>query len=146
MSYCLWFIYFSPCFFRIHLSLRFSICFLLPKSPVQTTKHYSISWQCKINKTELVDNDFAIVFVKISFAIDCEKSVFSSKIRGEEHKTSKRAIVTVSATRCSQSRITLTVRFARLLVLIFEEKSHCSQSTFQCNDFRLRTKNYSLTA
>jgi len=31
-------------------------------------------------------------------AIDCEQSLFSSKIRGEERKTSKRASVTVSVT------------------------------------------------
>ena len=30
--------------------------------------------------------------------LDCEQSLFSSKIRGEERKTSKRASVTVSVT------------------------------------------------
>ena len=55
-------------------------------------------------------------------ASSCSQSVFSPKIRGEEHSSQHR-----------RSHVTLTVTFARLLILrsfprIFEEKSDCSQS------------------
>ena len=76
--------------------------------------------------------------------VDCEQSLFSSKIRGKERKTSKRASVTVSVTwerRCREPLVAwalgdeciFTVTLARLPVLrsfprIFEEKRDCSQS------------------
>ena len=68
--------------------------------------------------------------------LDCEQSLFSSKIRGKERKTSKRASVTVSVTwdyYHRRSQVTLTVTLARLPVFrsfprIFEEKRDYSQS------------------
>ena len=35
---------------------------------------------------------------KVHLQVDCKQSLFSSKIRGKEHKTSKRASLTVSVT------------------------------------------------
>ena len=48
--------------------------------------------------------------------LDCEQSLFSSKIRGKERKTSKRASVTVSVTwerQCREPLVTPTLLTAR---------------------------------
>ena len=39
-----------------------------------------------------------IMTLCVALEVDCEQSLFSSKFRGEEHKASKRASVTVSVT------------------------------------------------
>ena len=97
--------------------------------------------------------------------LDCEQSLFSFKIRGEQRKptTSKRASVTVSVT-CSPSsscdactmfachahcsHVTLTVTLAGLLILrsssrIFVKKRDCSQSMAVCS---LTPKHFLLVA
>ena len=89
----------------------------------------------------------------LRLTIDCEQSLFSSKFRGKERKTSKRVSVTVNVTweRCREplvawaspnAHVTSGLRhrlshitLALLLVLRsfprnFEEKRDCSQSSF----------------
>ena len=55
----------------------------------------------RVNEREGTIRQFVIVKNKLMsvFNVDCEQSLFSSKIRGKERKTSKRASVTVSVMR-----------------------------------------------
>ena len=63
------------------------------------------SWQLRIIRRWI-----GKFFFSLSSTLDCEQCLFSSKIRGEEGKTSKCASVSVSGSRHCRSYVTLTSR------------------------------------